>query len=65
MKALNKKEHVLFCLKYQKEEGRLKNEVEAERGMPQRKTAGKNKNTGKKYACDSVWNRGKALKVDL
>lgn len=48
MKALNKKEHVLFCLKYQKEEGRLKNEVEAERGMPQRKTAGKNKNTGKK-----------------
>lgn len=63
MKALNKKEHVLFRLKYQKQEGRLKDEAEAERGMLQRKTAGKNKTTGK-YACDSVWNRGKALKLD-
>lgn len=64
MKALNKKKHVLFCLKYQKEEGRLEGEAKAEGGMLQQKTAGKNKNTGK-YARDSVWNSGKALKVDL
>lgn len=55
---------VFVSFKISKRRGKAGREAKAEGGMLQQKTAGKNKNTGK-YARDSVWKRGKALKVDL